>query len=80
MLTVSATPRPTTEVPAVVGLAESAASEALDHAGFQIEAVVHAEPDAEQAAARPDVVWKQSPSAPGPADRGSTVTIWVNPA
>ena len=79
VLTVAAAPTPTVDVPAVLEMAQSAASQAITDAGFQVEVVVEPEPDPQKAADRPDVVWKQSPS-PGPAEQGSTITVWVNPA
>ena len=79
VITVASPPRAASDVPDVLGEARGAAEEAIKGDGFQVEVVVEPESDAERAAARPGAVWKQSPAAPGPADRGSTITIWVNP-
>jgi membrane peptidoglycan carboxypeptidase len=79
-LTVAGARRATTEVPDVLGSSRDDAEEELKGVGFQVEVVIDAEADPERAASRPGVVWKQSPAAPGPADSGSTITIWANPA
>jgi penicillin-binding protein 1A len=79
VLTVATAPTPTSEVPSVLGQTKAVASEAIKDAGFQVEVVVEAEPDAQKAAAQRDIVWKQSPRS-GQANKGSTITIWINPA
>jgi penicillin-binding protein 1A len=79
VVSVAGARRATTAVPDVLGKPRAQAVEALEAEGFDVEVVVDAEGDAARAAARPGVVWKQSPAAPGPADNGSTITVWVNP-
>ena len=68
----------TATVPDVLGLPESSARERLEGAGFEVEVVTEAE-SGKNAKRNKGKVWKQSPSSGTEADRGSTVTIWVNP-
>jgi penicillin-binding protein 1A len=70
--------RRTTTVPDVLGLARQQALDLLREAGFRPEVVNKAEADPATATARAGMVWKQNP-APGPADQGASVVVWVNP-
>jgi beta-lactam-binding protein with PASTA domain len=67
-------------VPNVVGMQRGAAEAAIRQAGF-VASVTYAECDPGDTACndRPGVVWSQSPHAGGQGERGSTVTILVNP-
>jgi len=67
-------------VPNVVGMQRGAAEAAIRQAGF-VASVSYAEcdPDDTSCNDRPGVVWSQSPHAGGQGERGSTVTILVNP-
>jgi penicillin-binding protein 1A len=66
-------------VPNVVGMQRGAAEAAIRQAGF-VASVSYAECDPNDTSCndRPGVVWSQSPDA-GKGERGSTVTILVNP-
>jgi penicillin-binding protein 1A len=79
-LTVSTGATRSTDVPDVLGQAQADAVAALKRAGFAVDVQAEPETDPVKAAAHKGVVWKQSPAGAGPAERGSTVVIWVNPA
>ena len=66
-------------VPNVLGYNRSAAEAALRNAGFAVRVVTEAESSPGQAKKRKNRVWKQSPAGGSEAERGSVVTIWVNP-
>ena len=66
-------------VPNVVGYTEAAAEAKLQNAGFDVEVVREAESDRGEARRNRGRVWKQFPSSGSRAEKGSTVTIWVNP-
>jgi penicillin-binding protein 1A len=67
-----------TSVPDVLGMTKSEARDTLLDAGFNVEVITEAEAGrgANENANR---VWKQSPAGGTKAEKGSTVTIWVNP-
>jgi len=65
---------PLTEVPDVIGYSVQTAQSVLTTAGFTVSIEQGAAPAGESVAI--GTVWKQDPSA-GPAERGSTVTIFV---
>jgi beta-lactam-binding protein with PASTA domain len=67
-------------VPSVLGLSPADARQALEDAGFGIQARVQREPLGPGSDGRLDKVWKQAPIAGAAAPAGSTVTVWVNPA
>ena len=67
----------TVTVPDVLGLSESAARERLEGAGFDVSIVREQESSRDRSNKKK--VWKQSPAGGTEAERGSTVTIWVNP-
>jgi penicillin-binding protein 1A len=67
----------TVTVPDVLGLPESAARERLENAGFDVSVVREQESSRDRS--DKGKVWKQSPGGGTEAERGSTVTIWVNP-
>ena len=69
----------TANVPNIVGYTESAAEAKLRNAGFDVEVVREAQSDRQQARRNRGRVWKQFPSSGARAEKGSTVTIWVNP-
>ncbi|MGH2753416.1 MAG: transglycosylase domain-containing protein [Actinomycetota bacterium] len=66
-------------VPNVLGLMRAEAESKLRGAGYEVATVVEKEGAQGQAKKRSGRVWKQSPASGTGADRGSTVTIWVNP-
>ena len=68
-------------VPNVVGMQREAAEGALTQAGFgaSVSFAEECDPDDQACDYRPGVVWSQSPGAGSQTDRGSTVTILVNP-
>jgi penicillin-binding protein 1A len=67
------------DVPNVVGMGQAAATSTLRAAGFRVSVVREQECDPADPGCDylPGVVWSQSPT--GTAERGSTVTIVVNP-
>jgi serine/threonine-protein kinase len=68
-------------VPNVIGMQRGAAEAAIRQAGF-VASVSFAEgcdPDDPSCDDRPGVAWSQSPDAGAQRERGSTVTIFVNP-
>lgn len=69
----------TSTVPDVLGLPESAARERIENAGFIAEVLHEAESGKGRSNKNSGKVWKQSPGGGTEAERGSTVTIWVNP-
>jgi penicillin-binding protein 1A len=71
--------RDTATVPDVLGLPESDARERLEGSGFHVEIIHEAESSKGHAKNHRGEVWKQSPGGGTEAERGSTVTIWVNP-
>ena len=66
-------------VPNIIGYTESAAEAKLRNAGFEVEVITQAEEDRAEARRNRGRVWKQFPSSGDRAEKGSTVTIWVNP-
>ena len=69
----------TATVPDVLGLSESAARERLEGSGFKVEVIYEAESSKRDAKRRKGKVWGQKPGGGSEVERGSTVTIWVNP-
>ncbi|MGI8790083.1 MAG: PASTA domain-containing protein, partial [Actinomycetota bacterium] len=67
------------EVPAVLGLSEEQATDRLQERGFEVDVVVESESDDDDAEENEGLVWKQSPGSGTKAERGSVVTIYVNP-
>ena len=70
-------PEPGSVVPSVLGFPAAQAEAELSQIGVGVGIIIKAESNPEDAARRPDVVWKQDP-APG-ADATGVVTLWVNP-
>ena len=70
----------TATVPDVLGLTEEAARERLQGSGFKVEVVYEAESSKRDAKRRKGKVWGQKPGGGTEVERGSTVTIWVNPS
>ena len=66
-------------VPNVLGMKQKEAEDALHDAGFNVQIITQAESDEDDAKRNKDRVWKQSPPSGSEAEKGSTVTIWVNP-
>jgi len=66
-------------VPDVLGQPEGSAEAELHGAGFDVRLVYQRESDKDSAKRNKGRVWKQSPSSGSTAQRGSIVTIWVNP-
>jgi serine/threonine-protein kinase len=79
-LLVSADARRTAEVPDVLGRKQADAVAAVKGAGFGVQLEAQPEGDPAKAVEHAGLVWKQSPGGGGPADAGSTVVLWVNPA
>jgi penicillin-binding protein 1A len=69
----------TATVPDTFGLTRAEAEERIRAAGFAVEVVVERESSRGQAKRRKGRVWKQAPGGGVEAEKGSTVTIWVNP-
>ena len=67
------------EVPSVLGVDEVQATDRLQERGFEVDVVVEAESDEEDAEDNEGLVWKQSPGSGTTVKRGSVVTIYVNP-
>jgi beta-lactam-binding protein with PASTA domain len=66
--------------PNVVGMQRGAAEAAIREAGFVASVSTAGECDPDDASCdRPGVVWSQSPDAGAQRERGSTITIFVNP-
>ena len=66
-------------VPDVLGMPEGAARARLQEEGFEVDTIYERESSRGQARKNRGRVWKQSPAAGTRLERGSTVTIWVNP-
>ena len=66
-------------VPNVLGLTQDEAVRRLNQAGFEVSTIYEKESNKQQAKKRKGRVWKQSPSGGETQERGSKVTIWVNP-
>ena len=69
----------TAAVPDTFGLTRAEAEERIRAAGFGVEVIVERESSRGQAKKRKGRVWKQAPGGGVEAEKGSTVTIWVNP-
>jgi penicillin-binding protein 1A len=67
----------TSTVPDVLGLPEETARQRLEDAGFRVE-TIH-ERESGHGKPKSGKVWKQSPAGGTEANRGSIVTIWINP-
>ena len=67
--------------PNVVGMQRGAAEAAIRQAGFvaSVSTTGGCDPDDPSCDDRPGVVWSQSPDAGAQRERGSTITIFVNP-
>jgi penicillin-binding protein 1A len=67
--------------PNVVGMHRGAAEAAIRQAGFvaSVSTSGKCDPDDPSCDDRPGVVWSQSPDAGAQRERGSTITIFVNP-
>lgn len=70
-------PEPGSVVPSVLGFPAGQARSELAQIGVGVQLIIEAESNPDDAARRPDVVWKQDP-APG-ADAQGVVRLWVNP-
>lgn len=70
-------PEPGSVVPSVLGFPAGQARSELAQIGVGVQLIIEAESNPDDAARRPDVVWKQDP-APG-ADAEGVVRLWVNP-
>jgi beta-lactam-binding protein with PASTA domain len=71
-------PPDTVAVPTLLGMLSDQANGAATASGLVLRIVVAAEPPP-GSPARAGRVWKQSAVAGTTADRGATVTVWVNP-
>ncbi|MDQ3957770.1 MAG: transglycosylase domain-containing protein [Actinomycetota bacterium] len=71
--------RETATVPNVLGMRRSDAESELRAAGFEVQVIVEKESSPGQAKKNRGRVWKQAPGGGSEAEKGSTVTIWVNP-
>jgi penicillin-binding protein 1A len=69
----------TATVPDVLGLTMEDARDRLRASGFEVDIVYEKESGKGRARRNEGRVWKQSPGGGSEAERGSTVTIWVNP-
>jgi beta-lactam-binding protein with PASTA domain len=67
-------------VPNVLGLTLEEARRLLADADLGAAALVRQEPPAAGASSRRGLVWKQNPPGGAAADRGATVSIYVNPS
>jgi len=74
-----ATEVPTTGVPDVLGLDVDDARDALERVGLDPDVTVEAEEPASSAAARPGIVWRQSPAPAREVPEGSSVGLSANP-
>jgi penicillin-binding protein 1A len=70
-------PDPAATTPHLLGLSSAAAASELSGRGMDIEIVVEAESNPDDAARRRGTVWKQDPAAY--TTPPSTVRVWVNP-
>jgi penicillin-binding protein 1A len=66
-------------VPNVLGLRADEARAALTADGLVAAVLIRQEPPAAGSSSRQGLVWKQNPPGDGAADRGASVTIYVNP-
>jgi beta-lactam-binding protein with PASTA domain len=66
-------------VPNVLGLTADEARLLLSESDLGATVLVRQEPPAAGASARRGLVWKQNPPGGAAADRGATVTVYVNP-
>jgi beta-lactam-binding protein with PASTA domain len=66
-------------VPNVLGLRADEARAALTADGLVAAVLIRQEPPAAGSSSRRGLVWKQNPPGDGAADRGASVTIYVNP-
>lgn len=69
----------TVTMPDVLGLTRADAEQKLRDRGFVVDIVYQRESNPGQARRNKGRVWKQSPPAGTKVERGSEVTIWVNP-
>jgi penicillin-binding protein 1A len=69
---------PTARVPDLLGLTQEEARRSLAASGLQTKVVMQPEPKSPGSGSRKGRVWKQSPQGGMGADRGETVTIYVN--
>ncbi|MDQ4065235.1 MAG: PASTA domain-containing protein, partial [Actinomycetota bacterium] len=69
----------TTTVPDVLGRREQLARDELRAAGFDVDVIYEEESGRGRARRNRGRVWKQEPAGGTEAERGDTVTIWVNP-
>ena len=69
----------TTSVPDVLGMSEEDARARIIEAGFEVDVIHERESSRGQARKHRNEVWKQAPAGGTSQERGSTVTIWVNP-
>ena len=67
-------------VPNLLGLSADEARASLAQDGLRGVVLVRAEPPAAGASSRRGLVWKQNPPADAAADRGASVTVYVNPS
>ena len=66
-------------VPNLLGLTADEARATLSGDELRGVVLVRREPPAAGAGGRRGLVWKQNPPAEAAADRGATVTVYVNP-
>ncbi len=64
-------------LPSVLGFTIDEAHARMDPIGVGIDAIVESEPNPDDAARRPGVIWKQDPAGGG--EPGVGVTVWINP-
>jgi penicillin-binding protein 1A len=69
----------TVRVPDVLGMARAQAVAAIQADGFEARVIEQKESDKQDAQRNQGRVWQQRPAGGTKAERGSTVTIWVNP-
>ena len=69
----------TATVPDLLDRTREEATQRVVEADLNIRVIILSEPKSPSADERKGKVWKQSPTAGTRTDRGSTVTIWVNP-
>jgi len=78
VLVVSTGP-PSASVPDVLDMTEAEARTAVSNAGLKIRVVRQQEPKSPGSGSRKGRVWKQNPAGGTGVDRGSVVTVYVNP-
>jgi membrane peptidoglycan carboxypeptidase len=66
-------------VPQVLGLGREDAEEELEELGFEVRSIVEPESDSKEVKKNKGRVWKQNPASGTKTEKGSTVTIYVNP-